>query len=66
METFASVVVIIGFVFYGTSLVLSHYIYKHFKNHSGGSGQQGLMGGLAPIVPGQGYQAQRNQVDDRV
>ena len=55
METFASVVVIIGFVFYGTSLVLSHYIYKHFKNHSGGSGQQGLMGGLAPIVPGQGY-----------
>lgn len=65
METFYSIVVIIGFVFYSTSVVLSHHIYKYFKNQSG-SGQQGMMGGLGPIVPGQGYQAQRNQVDDRM
>lgn len=65
METFYSVVVIIGFTFYTTSVLLSHYIYKHFKNKSGG-GAQGLMGGLGGIVPGQGYRGQANQVDDQV
>jgi hypothetical protein len=63
METFATVVLLIQFTFYGTAVFLSHHIYKHFKNRSG-PGSQGLMGGLAPIVPGQG--AQRVNMDDRM
>ena len=69
MDTFKAVVVIIGLLYFSISLIISHMVYRHFKNRQAGVGG-GLMGGLGGIVPGQGgmqmQQGGRRPYDDEV
>jgi hypothetical protein len=56
MKTFAAIILIIYFIFYSVSTVVSHYIYRVFKSLQAGE-NNGMMGSLMPFNGGGGVQS---------